>query len=57
MLKSLFSTYVEPLLFGQVGRAGRATAHLECDLEDGEGRLAARSSSVCAIRRQRQNSL
>lgn len=34
----------------RVIRRGRATAHLECDLEDGEGRLVARASSVCAIR-------
>jgi uncharacterized protein (TIGR00369 family) len=34
----------------RVVRRGRATAHLECDLEDGEGRLVARASSVCAIR-------
>lgn len=31
-------------------RRGRGTAHLECDLEDGEGRLVARATSVCAIR-------
>jgi uncharacterized protein (TIGR00369 family) len=34
----------------RVIRRGRATAHLECALEDGEGRLVARASSVCAIR-------
>jgi uncharacterized protein (TIGR00369 family) len=34
----------------RVIRRGRGTAHLECDLEDGEGRLVARASSVCAIR-------
>lgn len=34
----------------RVVRRGRATAHLECDLEDGEGRLVARGASVCAIR-------
>jgi uncharacterized protein (TIGR00369 family) len=34
----------------RVIRRGRTTAHLECDLEDGEGRLVARASSVCAIR-------
>lgn len=34
----------------RVVRRGRTTAHLECDLEDGEGRLVARASSVCAIR-------
>jgi uncharacterized protein (TIGR00369 family) len=36
----------------RVVRRGRTTAHLDCQLEDGEGRLAARASSVCAIRRQ-----
>jgi uncharacterized protein (TIGR00369 family) len=34
----------------RVVRRGRTTAHLECDLEDGEGRLVARATSVCAIR-------
>lgn len=34
----------------RVVRRGRGTAHLECDLEDGEGRLVARATSVCAIR-------
>ncbi len=34
----------------RVLRRGRGTAYLECDLEDGEGRLVARASSVCAIR-------
>lgn len=34
----------------RVIRRGRTTAHLECDLEDGEGRLVGRASSVCAIR-------
>jgi uncharacterized protein (TIGR00369 family) len=36
----------------RVVRRGRSTAHLECDLEDGEGRLVARASSVCAVKRQ-----
>ncbi len=34
----------------RVIRRGRAIAHLECDLEDGESRLVARATSVCAIR-------
>lgn len=34
----------------RVVRRGRGTAHLECDLEDGEGRLVARGTSVCAMR-------
>lgn len=34
----------------RVVRRGRGTAHLECDLEDGEGRLVARATSVCAMR-------
>ncbi|HYH47794.1 MAG TPA: PaaI family thioesterase [Thermoanaerobaculia bacterium] len=34
----------------RVVRRGRGTAHLECDLEDGEGKLVARATSVCAIR-------
>jgi uncharacterized protein (TIGR00369 family) len=34
----------------RVTRRGRATAHLECDLHDAEGRLVARATSVCAIR-------
>jgi len=49
-------SYLLPVVEGRlcaharVIRRGRATAHLECDLEDGEGRLVARGSSVCAIR-------
>ena len=34
----------------RVVRRGRAVAHLECDLEDGEGRLVARATSVCSMR-------
>ena len=51
-------SYFLPVVDGRLSararviRRGRATAHLECDLEDGEGRLLARASSVCAIRRQ-----
>ena len=37
----------------RVVRRGRGTAHLECDLEDAEGRLVARASSVCTIRQAR----
>jgi uncharacterized protein (TIGR00369 family) len=36
----------------RVVRRGRGTAHLECDLEDGEGRLVAKATSVCAIRQR-----
>ena len=51
-------SYFLPVTEGRLGaharvvRRGRGTAHLECDLEDGEGRLVARASSVCAIRKQ-----
>lgn len=49
-------SYFLPIVEGRLGaharviRRGRGTAHLECDLEDGEGRLVGRASSVCAIR-------
>lgn len=49
-------SYFLPVVDGRLSaharviRRGRGTAHLECDLEDGEGRLVARGSSVCAIR-------
>lgn len=49
-------SYFLPVVEGRLSaharviRRGRVTAHLECDLEDGEGRLVARASSVCAIR-------
>lgn len=49
-------SYFLPVVEGRLSaharviRRGRATAHLECDLEDGEGRLVARASSVCAIK-------
>ena len=49
-------SYFLPVLEGplsahaRVVRRGRGTAHLECDLEDGEGRLVARGTSVCVIR-------
>lgn len=52
----LHMSYFLPVVDGRltaharVVRRGRGTAHLECDLEDGEGRLVARASSVCAIR-------
>lgn len=35
----------------RVVHRGRTTGHLECDVHDGRGRLVARVSSVCAIRR------
>ncbi len=34
----------------RVIRRGRTSAHLECDLEDGEDRLVARATSVYALR-------
>lgn len=34
----------------RVIRRGRTSAHLECDLEDGEHRLVARATSVYALR-------
>jgi uncharacterized protein (TIGR00369 family) len=49
-------SYLLPVVEGRLGaharvvRRGRGTAHLECDLEDGEGRLVARATSVCSIR-------
>jgi uncharacterized protein (TIGR00369 family) len=49
-------SYFLPVVEGRLGaharvvRRGRGTAHLECDLEDGEGRLVARGTSVCSIR-------
>ena len=52
----LHMSYFLPVVEGRLSaharviRRGRGTAHLECDLEDGEGRLVARASSVCAIR-------
>jgi len=52
----LHMSYFQPVVEGRLGaharvvRRGRTTAHLECDLEDGEGRVVARASSVCAIR-------
>lgn len=51
-------SYFLPVVDGRLGaharvvRRGRGTAHLECDLEDGEGRVVARATSVCAIRRR-----
>lgn len=49
---SYFLPVVEGLVsaHARVVRRGRGTAHLECDLEDGEGRMVARGTSVCAIR-------
>lgn len=51
---SYYLPVVEGKLSAQarVVRRGRSTAHLECDLEDSEGRLVARATSVCAIRQQ-----
>jgi uncharacterized protein (TIGR00369 family) len=51
---SYYLPVVEGKLSAQarVVRRGRGTAHLECDLEDSEGRLVARAASVCAIRQQ-----
>jgi uncharacterized protein (TIGR00369 family) len=52
----LHMSYFLPVVEGRLAaharvvRRGRTTAHLECELEDGEGRLVARASSVCAIR-------
>ena len=52
----LQASYFLPVVDGRISaharvvRRGRGTAHLECDLEDGEGRLVARTTSVCAIR-------
>ena len=52
----LHMSYFLPVVDGRltaharVLRRGRSTAHLECDLEDGEGRLVARATSVCAMR-------
>ena len=52
----LHMSYFRPVVEGRLAaharviRRGTTTAHLECDLEDGEGRLVARASSVCAIR-------
>jgi len=49
-------SYFLPVVDGRLSaharviRRGRGTAHLECDLEDGEGRVVARGTSVCAIR-------
>ncbi|HWM90137.1 MAG TPA: PaaI family thioesterase [Thermoanaerobaculia bacterium] len=52
----LTMSYFQPVVDGRLSaharviRRGRGIAHLECELEDGEGRLVARASSVCAIR-------
>ena len=37
----------------RVVRRGRTSAHLECDVEDGEKRLLARATSVYAVRQER----
>ena len=36
----------------RVVRRGRASAHLECDIEDGEGHLVARATSLYALRQE-----
>lgn len=52
----LHMSYFQPVVDGRLSalarvvRRGRGTAHLECELQDGEGHLVARASSVCAIR-------
>lgn len=49
-------SYFAPIVNGtlsahaRVVRRGRGTAHLECDLEDGDKRLVARATSVYAMR-------
>jgi uncharacterized protein (TIGR00369 family) len=49
-------SYFLPVVEGRISaharvvRRGRGTAHLECDLEDSEGRLVARATAVCAMR-------
>jgi uncharacterized protein (TIGR00369 family) len=49
-------SYFLPVVDGRLGaharvvRRGKGTAHLECDLENGDGKLVARATSVCAIR-------
>lgn len=37
-----------------VAHRGRTTAHLDCEIEDSEGRTVARVTSVCAIRPSKQ---
>jgi uncharacterized protein (TIGR00369 family) len=52
----LQTSYFLPVVAGRITarakviRRGRGTAHLECDLENDEGQLVARATSVCAIR-------
>jgi uncharacterized protein (TIGR00369 family) len=51
-------SYFLPVVSGRLSaharviRRGRATAHLECDIEDAENRLVARATSVYAMRQQ-----
>lgn len=44
-------SYFPPVVDGRLGAHARVvrrgTAHLECDLEDGKGRVVARATSVC----------
>jgi uncharacterized protein (TIGR00369 family) len=50
--------YFLPVVSGRLSaharviRRGRATAHLECDLEDAESRLVARATAVYAMRQR-----
>ncbi len=50
------TSYFLPVVSGRLSaharviRRGKTTAHLECDLEDAEGRVVARATSVYAIR-------
>ena len=54
MQMSYFLPVAEGLLsaHARVIRRGRASAHMECDLEDGENRLVARATCVYAMRQQ-----
>ncbi|HYC89962.1 MAG TPA: PaaI family thioesterase [Thermoanaerobaculia bacterium] len=54
MQMSYFLPVVEGRLsaHARVIRRGRTSAHMECDLEDGEDRLVARATCVYAMRRQ-----
>ena len=51
-------SYFAPVVSGRLSanarviRRGRTSAHLECDLEDGDNRLVARATSVYAMRQK-----
>lgn len=51
-------TYLRPVTAGRLAararlvHRGRTTAHLDCEIDDAEGRTVARVTSVCAVRRQ-----